>query len=345
MAEQPPATGLIPPSHFMLRPPGPSIRTLEAELEAERRRSQALEVELEAERGRSQTLEAELEAERGRSQTLEAELEAERGRSQDQGAEPIGGQPQECQAQFLLQARLSAMGHILALQEKELSRELPPPRGAIGRGPPPVCACSWALEGEGVWAPGAAAGAGGAAAGAARAGGHPGGCGGSGDPEGDALGAEAEGKDGERRGAETGKEAPGAGGDPAAGDGQRQLRRHWGNWPGRLPASPGWWQRTRPRWLQPPGPWTPSAPACAGRQRLRVLQGLVAPVVALKEVTPDEAPPHEDRMGPPPQQSCAGLPGDAAAGSGCHHPWGQRGPPLTRFAPFSPFLTQLKLVW
>ncbi|XP_061300310.1 coiled-coil alpha-helical rod protein 1-like [Pezoporus flaviventris] len=134
MAEQPSATGLIPPSHFMLRPPGPNTRTLEAELEAERRRSQALEAELEAERRRSQALGAELEAERKRSQALEAELEAERRRSQDQGAEPIGGQPQE--AQFLLQARLSAMGHILALQEKELNRELPPPGVPLAVAPP-----------------------------------------------------------------------------------------------------------------------------------------------------------------------------------------------------------------
>ncbi|XP_033928350.1 coiled-coil alpha-helical rod protein 1 [Melopsittacus undulatus] len=61
--------------------------------------------------------------------------------------------------------------------------------------------------------------------------------------------------------------------------------------------------------------------------RLRVLQALVSPVVALEQVTPDEAPPREDRMSPPPQQSCPGLPGDAATGSGCLHPWG---PPLTR---------------
>ncbi|XP_054667357.1 coiled-coil alpha-helical rod protein 1-like isoform X2 [Grus americana] len=161
--------GLVPPSHFVLRPPGPSTRTLEAELEAEkrrgqaleaeleaerrrgqaleveleaerrrgqaleaeleaeRRRGQALEAELEAERRRGQALEAELEAEKRRGQALEAELEAERRRGQAQGAEPDGEQPlEECQAQVLLQARLSALGHILTLQEHELSRELPP---------------------------------------------------------------------------------------------------------------------------------------------------------------------------------------------------------------------------
>ncbi|XP_075594501.1 coiled-coil alpha-helical rod protein 1 isoform X3 [Balearica regulorum gibbericeps] len=147
--------GLVPPSHFVLRPPGPSTRTLEAELEAERRRGQALEAELEAERRRGQALEAELEAERRRGHALEAELEAERRRGQAleveleaerrrghaleaeleaerrrgqaQGAEPDGEQPlEECQARVLLQARLSALGHILTLQEHELSRELPP---------------------------------------------------------------------------------------------------------------------------------------------------------------------------------------------------------------------------
>ncbi|XP_050770734.1 coiled-coil alpha-helical rod protein 1 [Gymnogyps californianus] len=99
-------------------------QTLEAELEAEKRRGQVLEVELEAERRHGQTLEAELEAERRRGQTLEAELEAERRRGQTQEAEPDGGQPlEECQAQVLLQARLSALGHILTLQERELGRE------------------------------------------------------------------------------------------------------------------------------------------------------------------------------------------------------------------------------
>ncbi|XP_030331198.1 coiled-coil alpha-helical rod protein 1-like [Strigops habroptila] len=193
MAEQPPGTGLIPPSHFMLPPPEPSTsrplgaeleaerrrgqalgaeleaerrrgqaleaeleaerrrgqaleaeleaerrrgQALEAELEAERRRGQALEAELEAERRRGQALEVELEAERRRGQALEAELEAERRRGQGQGAEPVEGQPLEGQAQLLLQARLSAMGHILALQEKELSRELPPPGVPVAMAPP-----------------------------------------------------------------------------------------------------------------------------------------------------------------------------------------------------------------
>ncbi|XP_068031551.1 coiled-coil alpha-helical rod protein 1-like isoform X2 [Anomalospiza imberbis] len=84
--------GLIPPSHFVLRP-----RSLGAELEAERGRvhqleaelktlrgwSQHLEAELEKERRRGHCLEAELEAEKGRGQCLEAELESERGRSQE----------------------------------------------------------------------------------------------------------------------------------------------------------------------------------------------------------------------------------------------------------------------
>ncbi|XP_059347038.1 coiled-coil alpha-helical rod protein 1-like [Ammospiza nelsoni] len=69
--------GLIPPSHFVLRP-----RSLGAELEAERGRVHELEVELKALKGRSHRLEAELEAEKGRSQELEAELKTERGRSQ-----------------------------------------------------------------------------------------------------------------------------------------------------------------------------------------------------------------------------------------------------------------------
>ncbi|XP_059727555.1 uncharacterized protein LOC132340522 [Haemorhous mexicanus] len=75
----PPPTleGLIPPSHFVLRP-----RSLGVELEAERGRGHELEVELKALKGRSQHLEAKLEAERRRSQQLEAELEAEKGRSQ-----------------------------------------------------------------------------------------------------------------------------------------------------------------------------------------------------------------------------------------------------------------------
>ncbi|KAL9822841.1 uncharacterized protein GJ701_016141 isoform 6-T8 [Geothlypis trichas] len=69
--------GLIPPSHFVLRP-----RSLGAELEAERGRVHELEAELKALKGRSQHLEAKLEEERRRSQQLEAELEAEKGRSQ-----------------------------------------------------------------------------------------------------------------------------------------------------------------------------------------------------------------------------------------------------------------------
>ncbi|XP_074710468.1 coiled-coil alpha-helical rod protein 1 [Strix uralensis] len=199
--------GLVPPSHFVLRPPGPSTRpleaeleaekrrgqdleveldaekrrgqaleaelgvekgrgqaleaeleaerrrgqaleaeleaerrrgqALEAELEAERRRGQALEVELEAEKRRGQALEAELEAERRRGQALEAELEAGKRRGQAQGTEPDGGQPlEECQAQVLLQARLSALGHILTLQEHELGRELPPPGVPVAMAPP-----------------------------------------------------------------------------------------------------------------------------------------------------------------------------------------------------------------
>ncbi|XP_057896547.1 uncharacterized protein LOC131093406 isoform X2 [Melospiza georgiana] len=69
--------GLIPPSHFVLRP-----RSLGAELEAERGRVHELEVELKALKGRSHQLEAELEAEKGRSHWLEVELKTERGRSQ-----------------------------------------------------------------------------------------------------------------------------------------------------------------------------------------------------------------------------------------------------------------------
>ncbi|XP_074990673.1 coiled-coil alpha-helical rod protein 1 [Calonectris borealis] len=112
-------------------------QALEVELEAEKRRGQALEVELDVERRRGQALEAELEAERRRGQALEAELEAERRRGQAQGAEPDGGQPlEECQAQVLLQARLSALGHILTLQEHELGRELPPPEVPVAVAPP-----------------------------------------------------------------------------------------------------------------------------------------------------------------------------------------------------------------
>ncbi|XP_066842890.1 coiled-coil alpha-helical rod protein 1-like isoform X2 [Anser cygnoides] len=166
---EPPGTalrGLVPPSHFVLRPPGPSTRSLEAELEAEKRRSQALGAELEAERRRSQDLGAELDAERRRSQDLEAELEAERRRSQDLEAEleaerrrsqTVGaelqaerrrsqaleaeleaerGRSQTHQAPELLQARLSALSHILALQERELGRELPPPGVPLAVAPP-----------------------------------------------------------------------------------------------------------------------------------------------------------------------------------------------------------------
>ncbi|XP_049648652.1 coiled-coil alpha-helical rod protein 1-like [Accipiter gentilis] len=112
-------------------------QALEVELEAERRRGQTLEAELDAERRRGQTLEAELDAERRRGQTLEAELEAERRRGQTQGVESDGGQPlEECQAQVLFQARLSALGHILTLQERELGRELPPPRVPVAVAPP-----------------------------------------------------------------------------------------------------------------------------------------------------------------------------------------------------------------
>ncbi|XP_068521153.1 coiled-coil alpha-helical rod protein 1 isoform X3 [Anas acuta] len=155
MAEGPPGPpglwGLVPPSHFVLRPPSPSTsRSLGAELEAERRRSQALGAELEAERGRSQALGAELEAERRRSQALGAELEAERRRSQSLGAElgaekgrgqaegvgPGQEPPAGEEAPELLQARLSALSHILALQERELERELPPPGVPLAMAPP-----------------------------------------------------------------------------------------------------------------------------------------------------------------------------------------------------------------
>ncbi|XP_040977865.1 coiled-coil alpha-helical rod protein 1-like [Aquila chrysaetos chrysaetos] len=70
-------------------------QVLEAELEAERRRGQTLGSELDAERRRGQTLEAELDAERRRGQILEAELDAERRRGQTQGVESDGGQPLE----------------------------------------------------------------------------------------------------------------------------------------------------------------------------------------------------------------------------------------------------------
>ncbi|XP_051631588.1 cingulin-like [Manacus candei] len=146
--------GLVPPSHFMLRP-----RSLGAELEAEKRRGQALEAELEAERGRSKALGAELEAERGRVQALGAELEAEKGRGQALEAEleALRGRVQALEAELAaekgrdralgaelesrkgrgqdkgveppseevqLRARLSALGQILSLQEPQ---QAPPP--------------------------------------------------------------------------------------------------------------------------------------------------------------------------------------------------------------------------
>ncbi|KAM6360780.1 coiled-coil alpha-helical rod protein 1 [Pluvialis apricaria] len=43
---------------------------------------------------------------------------------------------EECQAQVLLQARLSALGHILTLQERELGRELPPSQVPVAVAPP-----------------------------------------------------------------------------------------------------------------------------------------------------------------------------------------------------------------
>ncbi|XP_053858171.1 coiled-coil alpha-helical rod protein 1-like isoform X2 [Vidua macroura] len=79
---RPSLEGLIPPSHFVLRP-----RSLGAELDAERERAHELEAELKALRGRSQRQEAELEAERRRGQHLEAVLEVEKGRSQSLEAE------------------------------------------------------------------------------------------------------------------------------------------------------------------------------------------------------------------------------------------------------------------
>ncbi|XP_048145723.1 cortactin-binding protein 2-like isoform X2 [Corvus hawaiiensis] len=74
--------GLVPPSHFVLRP-----RSLGAELEALRGRGQRLGAELETERGRGQRLEAELAEEKGRGQRLEAELAEEKGRGQRLEAE------------------------------------------------------------------------------------------------------------------------------------------------------------------------------------------------------------------------------------------------------------------
>ncbi|XP_050163648.1 coiled-coil alpha-helical rod protein 1-like [Myiozetetes cayanensis] len=107
---------------------------LQAELEAERRRGQALEAELEAERRRVQALGAELEALRGRVHALEAVLaekgrgqvpgeglEAKDGHGQDKGAEP----PSE---ELQLRARLSALGHLLTLQDPQA----PPPAQVSG---------------------------------------------------------------------------------------------------------------------------------------------------------------------------------------------------------------------
>lgn len=144
MAEGPPEPpgaglqGLIPPSHFTLRPPAPSTsrmleverrrsQALGVELEAERRRSHMLGVELEAEKRRSHSLEVELEVERRRSLRLGEELEAERRRGQAKGAGPDGEKLSE-ETPLLLRAQLSALSHILTLQERELNRELPPPR-------------------------------------------------------------------------------------------------------------------------------------------------------------------------------------------------------------------------
>ncbi|XP_037982323.1 octapeptide-repeat protein T2-like isoform X2 [Motacilla alba alba] len=117
--------GLIPPSHFVLRPRSLGVeleaergrvhelevelkalrgrsQDLEVELEAERRRSKHLEAELEAERRRSKHLEAELEAEKRRSQHLEAELKSERGRSQALGVEldALKGRGQRLEAEL-----------------------------------------------------------------------------------------------------------------------------------------------------------------------------------------------------------------------------------------------------
>lgn len=130
--------------------------SLEAELEAERRRSHMLGVELEAEKRRSHSLEVELEVERRRSLRLGEELETERRRGQAKGAGPDGEKPAEevrrrplgdgaalspccpqevtvsprCppvsppQTPLLLRAQLSALSHILTLQERELNREV-----------------------------------------------------------------------------------------------------------------------------------------------------------------------------------------------------------------------------
>lgn len=130
-----------------------------------------LGVELEAEKRRSHSLEVELEVERRRSLWLGEELEAERRRGQAKGAGPDGEKPSEevrrrplgdgaalspccpqevtvsprCppvsppQTPLLLRAQLSALSHILTLQERELNREV---RTGGGFGVPP------ALQGE-----------------------------------------------------------------------------------------------------------------------------------------------------------------------------------------------------
>ncbi|KAM4643576.1 coiled-coil alpha-helical rod protein 1 [Amazona ochrocephala] len=327
MAEQPPGTGLIPPSHFMLRPPGPSTRTLgaeleaergrshslEAELEAERRRSQSLEVELEAEKGRSHSLEAEFETERGRIQSLEAELEVERRRGQGQGAEPIGGQPLECQAQFLLQARLSAMGHILALQEKELSREHPPvPHSCPPPGVPVAVAPPRLRLLLGCWrekvfgllvqlrvqeelqrALSAQVGALGAAvaAGTRRV-----------------TRLELSLRERMERGEEQRRESQRLaqevtqqrGRAEAAEEALGEVARAAAGLAGVVAAH----EATVAAATRTMG--TLSTRLRRAGQRLRVLQGLLAPVVALKEVIPDEAPLHEDRIPPPPSRAALG---------------------------------------
>ncbi|XP_061216379.1 coiled-coil alpha-helical rod protein 1-like isoform X2 [Neopsephotus bourkii] len=304
MAEQPPATGLIPPSHFMLRPPGPSTRTLEAELEAERRRNQALGEELEAERRRSQALGEELEAERRRSQALEVELEGERRRSQDQGVEPIGGQPQE--AQVLLQARLSAMGHILALQEKELSRALPPPGVPLPVGPPRLLLLlgCWREKVFGLLVQlrvqeelqralstqvsrlGAAV-----AAGTRRV-----------------TRLELRLKERMERGEEQRREKERLAQEvtqqraraEAAEEALGELAQAAASL-ARVVAAHEAAVAAATRTME-----TLSTRLRRAGHRLRVLQGLMAPVVPLEEVTPDEAPPHEDRMGPPPSRAALG---------------------------------------
>ncbi|XP_068265457.1 coiled-coil alpha-helical rod protein 1 [Nyctibius grandis] len=104
MAQSPPVT-LVPPSHFLLRPPGAS-------------NPQSLDTQVPIGR------------------PLEAELDAVRGRGQARGAEPDEQPLEQCQAQVLLQARLSALGHVLTLQERELGRELPPSGVPVAVAPP-----------------------------------------------------------------------------------------------------------------------------------------------------------------------------------------------------------------